>query len=346
MLDRRTLLTAAAAGATAPLLVGGTAAAAPTAGKVLAKNLQVPWGVAFLPSGDALVGERPNGQVHRVRKGGGRSLVGRLSAVRDRGEGGLLGIAVAPTFADDSWVYFYFTSGDDNRIVRKRLRGGELGRTQVVLDGIPAASNHNGGRLAFGPDGMLYASTGDAGDTSRAQDKGSLGGKILRLRPNGSVPDDNPFGSRVWSYGHRNVQGLAWDGAGRLWATELGQNTRDELNRIRPGRNYGWPEVEGGDGDGPYADPFVTWSTEDCSPSGLAIARGRAWVGALRGQSLWSVRLSGPRARRKARHFRGDFGRIRTVQKAPDGSLWITTSNRDGRGEPSGTDDRVVRVAP
>ncbi len=344
MLDRRTLLTAAVAGAAAPVLMGGSAQAAPAAGRVLARNLSVPWGVAFLPDGDALVGERPNGRVHRVRKSGGRSLVGSLSAVQDRGEGGLLGIAVAPTFADDRWVYFYFTSADDNRIVRKRFRNGSLGRTEVVLDGIPAASNHNGGRLAFGPDGMLYASTGDASNTSLAQDKSSLGGKILRMTPSGGVPDDNPFDSRVWSYGHRNVQGLAWDGSGRMWATELGQNTRDELNRIRRGRNYGWPEVEGGDGDGPYADPFVTWSTEDCSPSGVAVARGRAWVGALGGQSLWSVRLSGPKARAKVRHFQGDFGRIRTVQKAPDGSLWITTSNQDGRGSPSDSDDRVIRV--
>ena len=344
MLDRRTLLTAAAVGAASPVLLRGAAQAAPTAGEVLAENLQVPWGVAFLPNGDALVGERPNGQVHRVSKGGGRSLVGTLSGVQDIGEGGLLGIAVAPTFADDRWVYFYFTSSDDNRIVRRRFRGGSLGPSRVVLDGIPRASNHNGGRLAFGPDGLLYASTGDAGNTSRAQNKKSLGGKILRLRPDGGVPDGNPFDNRVWSYGHRNVQGLAWDGLGRLWATELGQDTRDELNRIRPGRNYGWPQVEGGDGDGPYADPFVTWSTDECSPSGLAITKGRAWLGALRGQSLWSVRLTGPNARTKVRHLEGDFGRIRTVQQAPDGSLWITTSNRDGRGSPSGTDDRVIRI--
>jgi glucose/arabinose dehydrogenase len=343
MLDRRTLLGAAALGAAAPLLAPA-AQAAPTPRKVLADDLRVPWGLAFLPNGDALVGERPNGRVHRIRKGGGRARVGTISAVQDRGEGGLLGIAVAPTFADDRWVYFYFTSGDDNRIVRKRFRDGSLGPSRVLLDGIPASTTHNGGRLAFGPDGMLYASTGDAGDSSRAQDRGSLGGKILRMTPAGGVPDDNPFDSHVWSYGHRNVQGLAWDGSGAMWATELGQNTRDELNRIRPGRNYGWPAVEGGDGGGPYSDPLVTWSTEDCSPSGLAVARGRAWVGALRGQSLWSVRLDGPRAGRKVRHLRGDFGRIRTVQQAPDRSLWITTSNRDGRGSPAASDDRVIRV--
>ncbi len=345
MLRRRTLLATAAAGAAAPLLVGAPAEAAPKVGKVLARDLQVPWGVAILPDGDALVGERPTGDVHRVRRTGGRSKVGTLSSVVDNGEGGLLGIAVAPTFAEDRWVYFYFTSQSDNRIVRKRYRNGTLGGTHVLLDGIPSASNHNGGRLAFGPDGMLYASTGDAGDTSLAQKKKSLGGKILRMTPSGGVPDDNPFDNRVWSLGHRNVQGLAWDSDGGMWATELGQNTRDELNRIRRGRNYGWPEVEGGDGDGPYADPFVTWSpTSSCSPSGVAIAGGRAWVGALAGHALYSVRLSGPRARRIVRHLHDELGRIRTVQKAPDGSLWITTSNRDGRGDPTDSDDRVIRI--
>src|SRR3712207_1054818 len=148
------------------------------------------------------------------------------------------------------------------------------------------------------------------------------------MTPSGGVPADNPFGNYTWSYGHRNVQGLAWDGRGRLWATELGQASRDELNLIRRGGNYGWPAVEGGDGAGPYADPFVTWSpTRTCSPSGVAVARGRAWVGALAGEALFSVRLGGPDAGRVVRHLHEDLGRIRTVQKAPDGSLWITTSN-------------------
>ena len=215
MPDRRTLLAAGLTAPAAALVASATgstaAAAAPSVKKVLAAGLRVPWGLAFLPNGDALVGERPSGRVHRVRAGGGRSRVGTLSAVRDRGEGGLLGIAVSPTFDDDRWVYFYFTTGADNRVVRKRFRNGELGRTHVLLDGIPAASNHNGGRLAFGPDGMLYASTGDAGDTSLDRDKKSLGGKIPRLAPDGGVPDDNPFDTRIWSFGHRNVQGLAWD---------------------------------------------------------------------------------------------------------------------------------------
>ena len=351
MLDRRTLLTAAVA---APLVAASPATAAPKAGKVLAKDLKVPWGVAFLPGGDALVGERMSGRVHRVSSSGGRRHVGTVTAAVPGGEAGLLGIAVAPTFTEDHWVYFYVSTKDDQRVIRKKYADGELGRTHVLLKGIPRGetSNHNGGGLGFGPDGMLYASTGDArldepGQKmgSVAQDRDSLAGKILRLTPSGDVPDGNPWDNYGWSRGHRNVEGFTWDAAGGMWATELGENARDELNRIVRGGNYGWPEVEGGDGKGGFRDPFVTWHpTSSCSPSGVAIAQGRAWVGALAGQALFSVRLSGKHARRKVRHFGDDFGRIRTVQKAPDGSLWITTSNRDGRGDPAATDDRVIRI--
>lgn len=343
MLDRRTLITAAAAGAALPLLTPGDALGAPVAGRVLARGLQIPWGLAFLPSGDALVGERVNGRVHRVSRRGGRTHIGTIP-IDSIGEAGLLGIAVSPTFRRDRFVYFYHSTRDDNRITRRRLVRGELGPPQVLLSGIPKASIHNGGRIAFGPGGNLFASTGDVANGSLAQDTGSLAGKILRINPDGSVPASNPFGNPVWSYGHRNVQGLAWDRRGRLWASELGQSDRDELNRIRRGRNYGWPAAEGRDDNPAYTDPFVTWRPEFCSPSGIAVARGRVWVGALRGECLWSVRLNGPNARKKVRHFAGDFGRIRTVQRAPDGSLWITTSNRDGRGDPHPNDDRVVRI--
>ena len=340
---RRALLASGAVGAT--LLVAPPVDAVPKVSKVLATGMEVPWGVAFLPSGDALVSERISGRIQRVRRTGGRRLIGTVTGVAtDAGEGGMLGLAVAPTFAEDRWVYAYYSTASDNRIVRMRYVDGALGPQHVLLAGIPVSTVHNGGRLAFGPGGLLYATTGDAADGSQSQDKNSLGGKILRLTPEGDVPVGNPFGNYVWTYGHRNVQGVAWDKRGRMWASELGQNIRDEFNRIRKGHNYGWPIVEGGDGSGPFSDPFVTWPTSECSPSGVAITGGRAWVGALRGQSLYSVRLSGPHARRRIRHFQGTFGRIRTVQKAPDGSLWITTSNRDGRGSPGPGDDRVIRV--
>lgn len=346
-LDRRTLFKAGVAGTGGLVLgsLGGEAAARPEQGRVLAKGLVVPWGVAFLPNGNALVSERISGDVFRVARTGGKRRIGRVPNVRDNaGEGGLLGLALHPDFGTNRWVYAYLSSPSDNRIVRMTYADGRLGRQRLVLAGIPTASNHNGGRLAFGPDGLLYASTGDAGVGSHAQDTGSKAGKILRLTPTGEVPEGNPFGNHTWSFGHRNVEGIAFDGDGRLWASELGENVRDELNRIVKGHNYGWPDVEGGDGQGGFHDPFVTWPTDQCSPSGLAVAGGRAWVGALRGQSLYSVRLSGPDARRTRRWFQGDFGRIRTVQKAPDGSLWITTSNRDGRGTPRADDDKVIRI--
>ena len=350
MLDRRTLLAAAAA---APFLRGSPADAAPRLGKVLAQDLQVPWGLAFLPGGDALVGERMSGRVHRVSPSGGRHHVGTIGIAVPGGEAGLLGIAVSPTFSNDRWVYFYVSTAQDQRVIRKRYADGKLGRTHVLLSGIPRGdtSNHNGGGLGFGPDGHLYASTGDARlDTpgqesgSKAQDPDSLAGKILRMEPDGSRPKDNPWGNYAWSRGHRNVEGFTWDARGRMWATEFGESARDELNHIVRGGNYGWPAVEGGDGRGGFHDPFVTWHpTSSCSPSGIAIARGRFWVGALAGECLYSVRMSGPHAGRKVRHF-GDLGRVRTVRRAPDGSLWITTSNQDGRGNPAAHDDRVIRV--
>lgn len=350
LLDRRTLFKAGAAGSGGLLLGPGAgllspAQAEPKVGRTLAGNLRIPWGVAFLPSGDALVSERGSALVFRVRRTGGRKRVGRVNNVRARGEGGLLGLAVSPTFSQDRWVYAYISTASDNRVVRMRYVEGELRDQQPVLAGIPTGSNHNGGRLAFAPGGLLYVSTGDAGDSSRSQRLSSKGGKILRMTPEGDVPADNPFGNYAWSLGHRNVQGLAFDRSGQLWATEFGQDTRDELNRIVRAGNYGWPAVEGGDGPGGFRDPFVIWEpTSSCSPSGVAITKGHAYVGALAGRALMRVDLFGDDKRTKRRFLHDRFGRIRTVALAPDGSLWITTSNRDGRGDPREGEDRVVRI--
>jgi glucose/arabinose dehydrogenase len=307
----------------------------------------VPWGIAFLPNGDALVSERESGRISRVSRHGGRRTVGRIAKIdASAGEGGLLGLAVHPRFAENRWVYAYYTSAADNRVVRMRFRSGSLGRRHAVLTGIPRGDGrHNGGRLAFGPDGMLYITTGDTGNGALAQDKTSLAGKILRVTPRGGVPADNPYGNPVWTLGHRNVEGITFDHQGVAWATEFGESTTDELNKIVKGANYGWPVVEGGDGPGGFHNPFVQWSpTSICSPSGVAIRNGRAWVGALHGACLYSVVLRGPHKKKKVRWFHDRFGRIRTVQRAPDGSLWITTSNRDGRGSPSADDDRVIRI--
>ncbi|GIE48137.1 oxidoreductase [Amorphoplanes nipponensis] len=321
----------------APSTGGGTPDL--SAPETVATGLDVPWGLAFLPDGSALVAERDSGDVLRVRTGGGApQRVFTVPGVSAGGEGGLLGLAVAPDYAETKWVYAYHTARDDNRIVRFKLGGGT---PEVIFDGIDRAGIHNGGRIAFGPDRMLYVGTGDAGDGSAAQDAGDSNGKILRLTPQGDPAPGNPTaGSPVWSLGHRNVQGLAWAADGTMYGIEFGQNRFDEVNRIEAGRNYGWPEVEGKGGRAGYADPMVTWRTEDASPSGAAIAGGTLYVAALRGERLWTVPLGGgePRAELSER-----YGRLRTVAVAPDGALWLTTSNTDGRGDVRDGDDRILR---
>ena len=324
--------------------------------EVMATGLEVPWGLSFLPTGDALVGERMTGDIYEIPAEGPaddreRTLVGTVPDVEALGEGGLLGIAVDPLFIHDSFVYAYLTTATDNRIVRFRLEpdGPGIYDLEVILDGIAAAGNHNGGVLAFGPDGMLYAGVGDAGNPGNAQDPDSLNGKILRMDPLGNPPieDPNPDpDSLVWSMGHRNVQGLAWDDDGRLWATEFGQNAFDEVNLIEPGGNYGWPVVEGEGGDERFIEPEVTWTTDEASPSGAAILDDVLYVGALRGQRLWRVPLSDGEAGEPEALLQDDYGRLRNVVAGPDGRLWITTSNRDGRGEFDDGDDRVLRLDP
>lgn len=311
--------------------------------RVLTGDLEVPWGLALLPDGSALVGQRRTGEVVLVSADGAARSVGRVPGVADRGEGGLLGLAVAPDAPGT--LFAYLTNDDDNRVVALPFDGDRLGEPRVLLDGIPAGSIHNGGRLAIGPDGALYVGTGDAGERSRSQSSADLGGKILRIATDGSIPADNPEpGSPVWSRGHRNVQGLAFDSAGRLWATEFGQNRLDELNLITRGGNYGWPLVEGRGGGDRFIDPQAQWPTDQASPSGLAIVDDVAVLAGLRGERLWLVPLDGGRAGDPVAALTGEYGRLRTVTAAADGSLWVTTSNRDGRGSPRSSDDRVLRV--
>ncbi|MCO8269112.1 PQQ-dependent sugar dehydrogenase [Actinoplanes sp. TRM 88003] len=315
--------------------------------QTVATGLSVPWGLGFLPDGSALVAERNSARVLRVRPGSAPVTVTTIAGVAATGEAGLLGLAVSPTFAQDNLVYVYFTSATDNRISRFRL---DAPQTQtVILSGLAKASIHDGGRIAFGPDGMLYAGVGDAGVTSNAQNQQSRNGKILRMRPDGGVPaTGNPFpGSLVYSLGHRNPQGLAWDAQGRLYAAEFGQNTWDEVNQIVAGANYGWPVVEGRSNDTRYRNPIVVWTTAEASPSGAAIDGSTMYVAALRGQRLWSVPLDGAGgAGAPVASLQGQYGRLRTVERAPDGALWVTTSNRDGRGTPTTEDDRILRFPP
>jgi glucose/arabinose dehydrogenase len=335
---------------------GGSAEAGPVEVEttVVAAGLEAPWDLVFTPDGEALVSERDSSRLLSIDSSGNVEELQRLPE-NGTGEGGLLGIALSPNYESDGYIYAYYTTDTDNRVTRFRL--GE--DPEPLLTGIPVLTYHNGGRIAFGPDGNLYVGTGDAGDTSNSQDLNSLGGKILRVTPDGDVPADNPFSnSPIYSYGHRNVQGLAWDEGGQLYATEFGQNRYDEVNRILPGGNYGWPEVEGEGGfftSGEYVDPISTWATSEASPSGAEILKNGAipqWEGdffmaALRGQRLYRLALSPDgTVTEQEELLLGQAGRLRHVVQAPDGSLWVLTSNRDGRGTPVSDDDRILRLAP
>jgi glucose/arabinose dehydrogenase len=318
-----------------------TAAVSPGTPKDVATGLAVPWGIAFLPDGGALVTERDTARLLRISASGQVSEVAKIAEARPDGEGGLMGVAVK-----DDRVFLYYTAERDNRVVGYAFDGNRLGAAKVLVEGIPKGGIHNGGRLAFGPDGYLYATTGETGDRPLAQDRASLAGKILRMTTEGAPAPGNPFGTLVYSYGHRNVQGLAWDQEGRLYASEFGQSTWDEVNLIKPGGNYGWPEVEGRGDDPRYVNPIVTWPTSDASPSGMAYAGGSLWVGALRGERLWQVPLAADgTAGEPVARFEGRYGRLRAVAAMPDGSaLWVGTSNKDGRGSPRAGDDRVLSV--
>lgn len=317
----------------------------PRVAGTVADGLNVPWGIAFLPNGDALVAQRDAGSIVRITAEGKVSDIGdvRGSVGVPGGEGGLLGLALDP---DDERVLFAFvTTSEDDRVVRIELDGGRLGTLRPILTGIPVGGRHHGGRLLFDRDGRyLFVSTGEAGNAPEAQKKGSLGGKILRIDRDGRAAGGNPFGNRTWTYGHRNIEGMAFDADGRLWASEFGDQRFDELNLIEKGRNYGWPKYEGKSNDDAYVSPKVTWTTDDCSPAGLAITRSTAFVAALRGECVFAVPLDGSRAGKPRAFFRGDYGRIRTIVVAPDKSLWVTTSNTDGRGDPRKGDDRILRV--
>ncbi|MEU2545057.1 PQQ-dependent sugar dehydrogenase [Streptomyces roseolus] len=316
-----------------------------TVAGTLTEGLRSPWGLAALPGGDLLVSSRDGRTVTRVDgRDGAKTPLGEVPGVVPGGEGGLMGLAVR-----EGWVYAYLTAESDNRIVRMRYGGGagdRLGAPEPVLTGIPEGTVHNGGRIAFGPDGMLYAGTGETGETGLAQDRESLGGKILRMTPEGRPAPGNPFpDSVVYSYGHRNVQGLAWDAEGRLWAAEFGQNTWDELNLVEPGRNYGWPEAEGRAGKAGFVDPVAQWPTSEASPSGIAYARGAVWMAGLRGERLWRIPLSGAERSGEPEAFlNGAYGRLRTVLADGTGRLWLMTSETDGRGTPGAGDDRILRL--
>ncbi|WP_189973015.1 PQQ-dependent sugar dehydrogenase [Streptomyces avidinii] len=352
----------AAAGSGSPVPSGGPSASPeatgpPAKGTVtvtgeVTKGLESPWGVAPLPGGDLLVASRDKGTISRVAAGSGEvTQIGEVPGVAPGGEGGLMGLALSPGFASDRLVYVYFTTESDNRIARlrydeQRPPGQQLGAPDTVFRGIPKGLVHNGGRIAFGPDKMLYAGTGETGDKGLAQDKKSLGGKILRMTPDGDPVHGNPEAdSVVYSYGHRNVQGLAWDKDKRLWAAEFGQNTWDELNLIEPGANYGWPEAEGKAGRPGFRDPVAVWKTDEASPSGIAWAEGSIWMAGLKGQRLWRIPLAGAQLAAEPEAFlTGEYGRLRTVVPLGGDRMLLVTSETDGRGSPEAGDDRILTL--
>lgn len=333
--------------------------ATPSAGAVatlgepveLVTELEAPWGLTFLPDGSALVSERISGEIVRIpAQGGTPRTVGIVPGVHVSSEGGLLGIAASPEFAADRTVFASVSGRDGNRIVALTIAAdyGSLAVGRVLLDGIQTADRHHGGRIAVGPDGHLWIGTGDAFEPENAATPGSLNGKILRIAVDGSVPEDNPGSSAIYSSGHRNVQGIAFGPDGTAYASELGHRTWDEVNILRAGADYGWPDTEGTAGS-TGEPPIATIHPDEASPSGLAYAEGSLWIGALGGQRLWQLPVAGDAAAgAPIGHFAGAYGRIRTVEVAPDGALWLVTSNTDratwGGTDPRPGDDRILRV--
>ncbi len=351
--------------------------------KVIAAGLDVPWAIVFLPASPAngqggpdkslLITER-SGRVLLIDSNGKlkEKEVATFDKVKEIGEGGLLGVVIDPKFSQNRYVYFYYTYEENGKtynkveryqyeVIRLAIACEEnnpncdsptprLAKDKVIVDKIPSSSNHNGGRIKFGPDGFLYITTGDAQNPPQAQDKNALGGKILRVTNEGKPAPGNPFDNLVYSYGHRNPQGLAWDNQGRLWATEHGRSGAlsglDELNLIEKGKNYGWPIIQGDEAKiGMETAKLNSGADVTWAPAGAAIIDNSLFFAGLRGQTLYEAIIDGQKITLKE-HFKGQFGRIREVIVGPDNLLYITTSNKDGRGNPTADDDKIIQINP
>ncbi|MEU6017495.1 PQQ-dependent sugar dehydrogenase [Streptomyces sp. NPDC047515] len=329
---------------------GATDGGVPSNIATVSTGWSIPWGTYWMPDAKtALVTERDSFKVFKVTPGGTRTQVGTVpNTVTTNGEGGLLGVAVDPKWSTNHYVYFMHTASEGNRVARMTYDGTSLGGYTVLLQGIKKSRYHNGGRLAFGPDGCLYASTGEAQTPDLAQDKNSLNGKILRMTTDGKAAPGNPFGNYVYSYGHRNPQGLAFDRNGRLWEAEFGDSKKDELNLIKPGNNYGWPVCEGSCSTAGMTNPKKTWSVSEASPSGIAIVRNVIYMAALKGERLWRVPITGDTENlgTPSAYYVGTYGRLRTVTKVPgQDQLWFSTTNSDNNGgEPDGA-DKLFRIS-
>ncbi|OGH18580.1 MAG: hypothetical protein A2868_02335 [Candidatus Levybacteria bacterium RIFCSPHIGHO2_01_FULL_40_15b] len=313
---------------------------------VFAENLEVPWALAFGPDGRMLVTERP-GRVSIIDGNGQVSQIVNIN-VHTISESGLHGIAVDPNFETNRNIYLYYTyrsSGNNtlNRVARYKFENNNLREDKIIVDRIPGAPNHDGGRIKFGPDNFLYITTGDAQEPSLAQDRNSLAGKILRVTRDGDPVPDNLFGTRIYSYGHRNPQGITWDNQGRLWETEHGSSATDELNLITPGKNYGWPEIRGDQTRAGMVSPVIQSGSQTWAPGGVAFLNGSIFFAGLRGSAFYEYKIN---EKRLVEHFKNEYGRLRDVVVGPDNMFYITTSNRDGRGNPRQGDDKILRVNP
>ncbi|MER6912036.1 PQQ-dependent sugar dehydrogenase [Streptomyces sp. NPDC000594] len=342
------LVPTAAAGEPAPPAPAATRGN-PGAVATVSNGWTIPWGAAWLPGGSAaLVTERNSFKVFSVTPSGTKKEIGTVPESQTTGgEGGLMGIAVDPQWSANRFVYLMHTSSEGNRIARMTYDGSTLGGYRKLVGDIKKARFHNGGALAFGPDGHLYAATGDAQVPALAQDRNSLNGKILRLTRDGRPAPGNPFDSAVFSLGHRNPQGLAFDSRGRLWSAELGQSTRDELNLIKSGHNYGWPSCEGDCQVAGMTNPKRTWGVAEASPSGIAIVDNAVYMASLRGKRLWQIPIdpANENTGTPKAYYTNSYGRLRSVTRTPGkNEFWISTTNTDGNGgQPAGS-DRLLRV--
>lgn len=324
---------------------------------IVATNLQIPWALVFIPDTDDMLVTQRTGNLIRVSKDGEKQTVATLP-IKTVGEGGLLGMTLDPNFSENHYIYFYYTYSSNgsnvlNRVVRYKFEDNKITGEKILVDKIPGNSNHDGGRIKFGPDGNLYITTGDAEDPSHAQDKNSLAGKILRIAPDGKPAADNPFNntqgtsSLVYSYGHRNPQGLAWDDSGKLWSTEHGRSAPtgyDELNIIEPGKNYGWDIIQGDETKNGMVTPIInSGSSNTWAPAGAIFLSGKIYFAGLRGTALYEYDIA---SKNLTEHLKNQYGRLRDVEIGPDGFIYVTTSNGDGRGNPAADDDKILKINP
>lgn len=319
----------------------------PKTTEVIATNLNIPWEIAFLPSGEMLVTER-GGKLLKLSNSA-KKIISEIYGVKHIGEGGLLGLTLDPNFKLNKFIYLYSTTDQkgelSNRVERYKLNGDKLDERELLLDGIKGSSTHDGGRLAFGPDRNLYITTGDAGNPNSAQDKNSLNGKVLRIKSNGSIPEDNPFNNAVYSFGHRNPQGITWDKDGNLWITEHGPSGNDEINLIVNGGNYGWPEIKGMlTKDGMISPVIESGKNDTWAPAGLTHKDGYLFFAGLRSQTLYQAKIGSNNSLTLQSSLKNEFGRLRSVVVGPDGNLYLATSNTDGRGIAKEGDDKIIKI--